>query len=204
MRARRPIAEQHEAQDRGQNYRGDKRNDEKGKREEANQGRGEEVKLFFDSKRPGNDEPGPGKVRHADENVLEKEKLDRNAEQIAGSNAKAAGEKHEHNDGGGGEKKSPEVVDRQDAKDAAHIKGAEVVRRVTGVQKNAADQEAGKNEEKGHPAPANGEGREKSMRPETERGVVGLADVVAKNDEKNGEPAGAVELQDAAGGIGGG
>src|SRR5260370_2830673 len=187
MRARRPIAEQHEAQDRGQNYRGDKRNEQTAKREEAKQGRGEEVKMFFDSKRPGNAEPGPGKVRHADEHVLEKEKLDRSAEQIAGSNAKAAGEKHEHNDGGGGEKKSPEVVDRQDAKDAAHIKGAEVVRRVTGVQKNAADQEAGKNEEKGHPAPANGEGREKSMRPQTERFALGIAALVTNNTTQNDE-----------------
>jgi hypothetical protein len=58
-----PIAEQHEAQERSENYGGGEHKDEAANRKEANQGRSEEVKLFFNGEGPSDNEPGPGKVR---------------------------------------------------------------------------------------------------------------------------------------------
>jgi hypothetical protein len=73
------------------------------------------------------------------------------------------------------------------------------VRGAAGVEKNATDEKTGEDEEEVDAAAAGGESGEKSMWPETQRGVVGIADVMTKYDEQDGEAAKAVELGDAAG-----
>jgi hypothetical protein len=85
------------------------------------------------------------------------------------------------------------------AEDAADVKRTEVVRGAAGVEKNAADEKTGEDEEEIDTAPAGGESGEKSMWPETQRGMVGIANVMTKYDEQDGEAAEAVELGDAGG-----
>jgi hypothetical protein len=76
---------------------------------------------------------------------------------------------------------------------------SETVRGAASVEKNAADEKTGEDEEEIDTAPAGGESGEKSMWPETQWGVVGIADVMTKYDEQDGEAAEAVELGDADG-----
>ena len=72
------------------------------------------------------------------------------------------------------------------------------MRRFPYVQQDAADQEAGENEEQVHAAPADSKCREKTVRPETQGGMVRITNVVAENDKKDGKASEAVELRDAA------
>jgi len=126
--------------------------------------------------------------------------MERDLDKVTRSERSAAGRKPEGEDDEDAEEESPDVVDRKDAEDAAHVESAEVVRGAAGIEENTTDQEAGEDEKKINAIPTGGEGTEHAVNPKAEWGVFGSADVMAKNDEGDGESAEAVELGDAGGG----
>ena len=123
-----PKAIKEKTKHRGQYDGSDKHADEAATGKKADKGRRDKIKLFFDGEGPRHDKPNPRKTGHADENVLQEEKLNWNAKEIAGGKREAAWEQSQREKDCSGEKKDPEVVDGQNAKHAAHVKGAEIVR----------------------------------------------------------------------------
>ena len=70
--------------------------------------------------------------------------------------------------------------------------------RISHVEKDAADQKTGEDEEEVYPAPADGQGAEQSVDPITERGVLNASDVVENDNEQDGDAAQPVKFGDAA------
>jgi len=168
--------------------------------QKANQQRKSEVKLLFDGERPGDAEgenaPSAAK-RHGE--ILEKKDEGRprqgSDEDLLVFCDEAGARKIDGESDGG----KQDGVDGNDAKETAGVEDAEIVGGLAGVQKDAADEEAGKDKEEGDAGPG-GAGRKEGVG-EGRAGAHNDFKEVSEKDQADGDAADAVKLGDAAGEI---
>ena len=130
--------------------------------------------------------------------VLQKKKIDGEQAKICGENRQVSREeaaKEKRNDR---EQRQPGVKKRENPKKPASIEDAEIVLGPTGIEKNAANQKSGKDEEQVHTGPAKTEGATEAIKETAERAVLTVVQIMKGDHEQDGDTAEAIELGDTA------